>query len=110
MIASYPGLPDMIEYIFFEATLRDKFLAYAAQRDVPCTATEDHMGMVVAVPEDLPDALADELEGYYETLEQEQEGTRIAEGDLHRLAGFGFTCPTGKRGWRPFPPVSPVAC
>jgi hypothetical protein len=86
----------MIEYIFFDATLRDKFLAFAEQRDVPCTASNDSMGLVVAIPEDIPEDVADSLEEYYETLEDEQEGMSLAEGDVRRLAGFGFKLPDGQ--------------
>ncbi|OGS90964.1 MAG: hypothetical protein A2Z95_06810 [Gallionellales bacterium GWA2_60_18] len=86
----------MIEYIFFEASLRDKFVAYAEQRGVPCTTSDDHMGMVVAIPEDLPEQLADELEDYHEALEDEQEELSLAEGELRRLAGFGFKLPDGQ--------------
>jgi hypothetical protein len=86
----------MIEYIFFEATLRDKFVAYAEQRSVPCTATDDNMGLVVAIPEDLDEALADELEAYYDTLEDEQEELSREDGDLKRLAGFRFNLPDGQ--------------
>lgn len=86
----------MIEYIFFEASLRDKFVAKAALRGVPCTASDDPMGMVVAIPEDLPEELSDEMESFYERLENEQEDMSLAEGDLHRLAGFGFKLPDGQ--------------
>lgn len=86
----------MIEYIFFEASLRDKFVAYAAQCRVPCTASDDTMGMVVSIPEDLSEELSDEMERFYEQLEQEQENLSLAEGDLHRLAGFGFKLPNGQ--------------
>lgn len=86
----------MIEYIFFNAALRDKFLAFAEQRDVPCTASNDSMGLVVAIPEDIPEDVADSLEEYYEALEDEQEGMSLAEGDVRRLAGFGFKLPDGQ--------------
>jgi hypothetical protein len=86
----------MIEYIFFDATLRDKFVAYAKQHGVPYTKQDDHMGMVVAIPEDIPEDVSDEIEEYYETLEDEQEQLSKAEGDLQRLAGFGFKLPNGE--------------
>ncbi len=94
----FPNLlhPDMIDYIFFEAALRNKFVSFAGQRGIPCVTKEDPMGMVVAVPEDLPEELADELEDYYGTLEREQEALSLATGDLHRLAGFGFSLPDGQ--------------
>ncbi|ADE12510.1 conserved hypothetical protein [Sideroxydans lithotrophicus ES-1] len=86
----------MIEYIFFDAALRDKFVAHAKQRGVPYTEQDDHMGMVVAIPEDIPEEISDEIEEYYETLEDEQEQLSKTEGDLKRLAGFGFKLPNGE--------------
>lgn len=86
----------MIDYIFFEAALRDKFVAYTEQRGVPCTVTDDHMGLVVAIPEDLPEELADDLEDYYGALENEQEELSLTNGDLRRLVGFGFKLPDGQ--------------
>ncbi|MBK9160073.1 MAG: hypothetical protein IPM27_00635 [Nitrosomonadales bacterium] len=86
----------MIEYIFFEATLRDRFVAHAGQRGVSCKLVDDPMGMVVEIPEDLPDELSDEIEAFYDSLEKEQEGMSLAGGELHRLAGFGFSLPDGQ--------------
>ena len=94
----------MIEYIFFDAALRDKFVAYAEQRGVPCTASDDSMGLVVAIPEDIPEDVSDEIEDYYESLEDEQEDLSKAEGDLNRLAGFNFTLPDGQSRMLPLQP------
>ena len=93
----------MIEYIFFDATLRDKFLAFAEHRGVPCTATDDSMGLLVSIPEDIAEDVADEIEEYYESLEDEQEDLSMAEGDLNRLAGFNFTLPDGQQRMLPLP-------
>ncbi|MFH0934875.1 MAG: hypothetical protein V1879_06680, partial [Pseudomonadota bacterium] len=62
----------MIEYIFFDAALRDKFLKYAQEHDVPCSAVDDNMGMVVEVSEDIAEDMSDKLEEFYEALEDEQ--------------------------------------
>jgi hypothetical protein len=97
------NLNNMIEYIFFDATLRDKFLSYAEQRDVPCTASDDSMGLLVAIPEDIPEDLSDEIEEYYELLEDEQEKLSAANGELNRLAGFNFTLPDGQQRMLPLP-------
>jgi hypothetical protein len=86
----------MIEYIFFDATLRDKFVAYAEQHGAPCTATEDNLGLVVAIPEDIPENMADKIEEYYDALEDEQANLSKSEGDLKRLAGFRFNLPNGE--------------
>jgi hypothetical protein len=63
---------------------------------VQCTATEDHLGLVVAIPEDLPDVLSDELEEHYDELQIEQADLSKSAGDLNRLAGFNFTLPDGQ--------------
>jgi hypothetical protein len=86
----------MIEYIFFDAALRDKFVAYATQHDVPCATMDDNMGMVVEIPEDIPEEISDKLEEFYEVLEDEQVSLSKEEGDLNRLAGFGFKLPNGE--------------
>ena len=86
----------MFEYIFFDIALRDKFVSYVEKRGVPYTAPEDNMGMVVAIPEDIPEHVSDDIEKYYETLEDEQEEQSETEGDLKRLAGFGFKLPDGQ--------------
>jgi hypothetical protein len=93
----------MIEYIFFNAALRDKFVAFAEQRGVPCTASDDSMGLLVAIPEDISEEMSDEIEAYYESLEDEQEELSKAEGDLNRLAGFNFSLPDGQQRMLPMP-------
>lgn len=86
----------MIEYIFFDAALRDRFVRYAQQHNVPCNAIDDSMGMVVEVSEDIPEEMSDKLEEFYEALEDEQASLSREEGDLNRLAGFGFKLPNGE--------------
>lgn len=94
----------MIEYIFFDAALRDKFLKYAQEHDVPCSAVDDNMGMVVEVSEDIAEDMSDKLEEFYEALEDEQASLSRAEGDLNRLAGFGFKLPNGEARMLPLEP------
>jgi len=86
----------MIDYIFFAAALRDQFVAFAAQHSVACLLRDDPMGLVVEIPEDLPEVLADELEDFYAVLEREQEKMSLTDGELNRLAGFGFKLPDGQ--------------
>lgn len=87
----------MIEYIFFDATLKNKFTEYAASLGIACTLHDDPMGMVVAVPEDIGDDLEDALEERYDQLQDEQSD-RLAheEGGLKRLAGFRYNLPDGQ--------------
>lgn len=86
----------MIEYIFFETGLRDRFVRYAEQHGISCNVIDDNMGMVVEVAEDIPEEMADRLEEFYEALEDEQASHSRDEGDLNRLAGFGFKLPNGE--------------
>ncbi len=94
----------MIEYIFFSAGLRDRFVTFLEQQALSPTISDDPLGMVVAFPEDIPEELQDEIETFYESLEAEQEDMSAAEGDLHRLAGFGFKLPSGEARLLPIEP------
>lgn len=94
----------MIEYIFFSTELRDRFVDFVRQHGSSCECSDDPLGLVVAVPEDIPEALSDEIEAFYESLEDEQEDMSAADGDLHRLAGFGFKLPSGEARMLPIEP------
>ncbi|HLP97264.1 MAG TPA: hypothetical protein VK149_02345 [Sideroxyarcus sp.] len=78
----------MFEYIFFETALRDRFVAYIAERGVSCTMQDDSLGMVVAVPEDISKETAIALERYYDELEDEQTELVVEEdGGLRQSSG-----------------------
>lgn len=95
----------MIEYIFFDAALRDRFVNYASSRGVSCTLQDDNMGMVVAVPEDITEEIEEALEHRYEELEQEQSELLIEEdGGLRQLAGFRYDLPDGQSRMAPLQP------
>lgn len=57
----------MLEYVFFDEGIRDKFVEHLSAKGVDVSSDE----MIVEVPEDLEDALADEVDFYYEKLLQE---------------------------------------
>jgi len=86
----------MMEYIFFDAGLRDSFVKHAQAIGVDCTLQDDNMGLVVAVPEDLGDETMDALEARYDELQQDQSRLELSEGGLKRLAGFRFDLPDGR--------------
>lgn len=94
----------MIEYIFFDSALRDKFMAYAEQRNVPCTAIDDNMGLVVTIPEEIPEVLLDELEECYDKLQDRQADLSRETGDFRHLAGFHFNLPDGQSRMLPLQP------
>jgi hypothetical protein len=87
----------MNEYIFFDASLREKFVDRARSLGVACELRDDNMGIVAAVPEDIGDDLADNLEAYYDELQDEQSDLlTLAEGGLKKLAGFQLVLPDGQ--------------
>lgn len=95
----------MMEYIFFDASLRESFVEHAKGLGVACELQEDNMGMVAAVADDLDDGLMEALENHYEELQDEQ--SRImshAEGGFKSLAGFSVVLPDGKIGTVPLRP------
>jgi len=87
----------MIEYIFFDANLQNKFVEYAASLGIASTLHDDLMGMVVAIPEDIGEELEDALEERYGQLQEEQSSLLAqVEGGFKRLAGFRYTLPDGQ--------------
>lgn len=94
----------MIEYIFFDASLQNEFVEYAASLGIACTLRNDPMGLVAAVPEDIGEDQEDALEQRYGQLQDEQAGLLAQEeGGLKRLAGFRFTLPDGQMRMAPLP-------
>jgi len=95
----------MMEYIFFDASLRDRFAEHANSLGVTCDLQDDNMGWIVAVPEDLADDLEESLEAHYDELQKEQsELMSLSEGGLHRLAGIRLVLPDGNSCMVPLPP------
>lgn len=96
----------MLEYIFFDAGLRDEFVAHVHDLGLVCELRDDNMGLVVAVDEEaLNDDLEDQLEERYEQLEERQaELLTQEEGGLKQLAGFRVNLPDGQSCQVPLPP------
>lgn len=95
----------MMEYIFFDANLRDSFVKFAQDLGVECASRDDNMGMVVEVPDDLTDELMDTLEAHYDELQEEQSAlTSQLEGGFKNMAGFSLVLPDGKITMVPLQP------
>ena len=95
----------MMEYIFFDANLRDRFVEHAKGLGVECDLQDDNMGWVVAVPEDLPDGLEESLEAHYDELQEEQSDLMSqSDGGFKRLAGFQLVLPDGQTCMVPLQP------
>lgn len=61
----------MLEYLFFEEPIRDKFVAFLAERRVEHRLSDANDGLLVEVAEDLDDATGDAIDHCYEALLQE---------------------------------------
>lgn len=95
----------MNEYIFFDSSLRDKFVEYAIALGVACELRDDTMGLIAAVPEDLDYELVDGLEERYDELQEEQSDLLAqSEGGLKKLAGFQLSLPDGQTCTVPLQP------
>ena len=88
----------MLEYAFFDASLMQRFVDRAAQHGVACRVGDDPVaGTIVAIPDDLADAVLDALDEFYESLQLEQ--AVLAEEEegwvTKRLAGVQVTLADG---------------
>jgi hypothetical protein len=58
----------MLEYIFFHKQLLEQFLKQLEQQNITCETRDDAMGLVAALPEDIDDALLEQIDEIYEAL------------------------------------------
>jgi hypothetical protein len=71
----------MNEYILFDEGLRDRFLAFLADRGVACSSRPDTIaGYVVALADEVSEDLEDEIEDVYDELMTEQQAL-VEAGD-----------------------------
>ena len=95
----------MMEYIFFDAGLRDRFMEHAKGLGVACDLQDDNMGWVVAAPEDLADDIMESLEACYDELQEQQSDLMSHfEGGLKWLAGVQLVLPDGRTCMVPLRP------
>jgi hypothetical protein len=97
----------MSKYIFFDTTLRDRFLAFVAEHGIPSDTRPDPMeGFRVTLPDALPDDLEDIFEAQYDRLMDEQQRLVEAEDDQDRtLMGVDITLPDGRACVVRLPPL-----
>lgn len=88
----------MMEYMFFDASVRDKFVEHVRKLGIACSLRGDSMGLIVEVPEDLPESDETSIEACYETLQDEQSSmVDQSEGGLSKhVAGFRLELPDGQ--------------
>ena len=87
----------MMEYIFFNAELAERFTEFARLIGTSSKKRSDNMGLVVAVPEDLDDELGNRLDTYYAHLLDEQaDMVEEAEPDLKHTTAINITLADGR--------------
>ena len=95
----------MMEYIFFDAALRERFVNFAGGLSIACELRDDNLCMLVLISDDLSDAQIDTLEEHYDELELEQARLLAeTEGGFNSLAGFSLVLPDGMMTTVPLQP------
>ena len=86
----------MLEYIFFDVSLRDQFVVFVQDMAIDCELRDDNMGMLVRVPDEISDEQVETLEEKYEALQDEQsQMLSETEGGFASLASFSLVLPDG---------------
>ena len=88
----------MLEYIFFHQQSLEQFVMHLEQQSIPYQARDDDMGLVVAIADDLPDAITDPLDAYYDKLLEDAENRSVEEGEAaeNYTAGLNITLSDGR--------------
>lgn len=87
----------MMEYIFFSDSISRRFAEFAQVLGIPCQERRDKMGLIIAVPEDLDDLVANRLETYYAHLLDEQaDMVEETEPDLKHTTAINITLADGR--------------
>lgn len=98
------------EYMFFDDALRDRFVAFVTAHGIASTVRKDEIaGFVVALPDDLDDALEEAVENEYESIMDIQMLLAESDEDLvsHAVAGMTVTLADGStRDIRIPPPIA----
>lgn len=98
------------EYMFFNDALRDRFVAFVTAHGIASTVRKDEIaGFVVALPDDLDDALADAVEDEYESIMDIQMLLAESDEDMvsHAVAGITVKLADGStRDIRIPPPIA----
>lgn len=87
----------MMEYIFFHDSISRRFAEFAQVLGIPCQERQDKMGLIVAVPEDLDEPIANRLETYYAMLLDDQADlVEDSEPGLRHNTSINITLADGR--------------
>jgi hypothetical protein len=70
----------MLDYVFFHKQSLDQFTAHLQQEGIPYESRDDEMGLLISIPDDLADAVIDQVDEVYAALLAETEDLLAAEG------------------------------
>lgn len=88
----------MLEYIFFDQRPWQQFIDYLESLGLQPARSSGDQGWLVALPEDLDDALDEKIEAYYDQmLEMNESLVAEEEGEAHvHTAGVNVTLADGR--------------
>lgn len=90
----------MIEYIFFHPKPCDLFCQFLTEQNIPFENNKDETdveGLLIAIADDLADAISDKIEGYYDELLEMDEALLVENPeDIIDQAGLAVTLNNGE--------------
>ena len=88
----------MLEYVFFNTQPRNAFIRYLDDNGFAHEATEDEMGLIVAVPESLDELILQTIEDHYDELMENAEELLVEDsnGDEKSLAAITIELDDGQ--------------
>ncbi len=90
----------MLEFVFFNAQPRARFADFLHSRGLAATVSDDDQTYLVAIPEDIDDAVLEEIEAYYDemmTIDRELfEGAADDDEQGHHTAGVVLNLASGE--------------
>lgn len=72
----------MFDYIFSHKILADEFCVQLTSLSIHTASRNDDLGFVVSIPEDMDDAVADQVEDIYDSLMEKSEKMLDAESEM----------------------------
>lgn len=92
----------MLEYLFFNQQIADKFTQYLDEKKLDWSQFDDPMldSIVIKTPEDIDDALWDEMDDYHEKLGNEDQKIleeNLVDDDATNAAGIYIQLKNGKQ-------------
>lgn len=96
----------MLDYIFFNENLLGRYLDYLKEHGIRFEQRNDEMGMVVSIPEDLPEETEEGADDYYEELLASQETLLEEDGESqhHSIAAITVNLSDGRTVYAPVRP------